>query len=63
MILWNWSKTVPEGNSSVPHKDEFGPDPPTLADVYRCFEEILDRQLKPMEGRFDQLDERMEKTR
>ena len=62
-----WSKAVPEGNGPVPHQEEFGPDQPTLADVYRLFKERLDRQLKLLEGRFDQhnekLDELMEDTR
>ena len=38
----NWSKAVPEGNGLAPQQEEFGPDKPTLADVYRLFEEILD---------------------
>ena len=63
----NWSKAAPEGNGPAPHQKEFGPDQPTLADVYRLFEERLDRQLKLRESRFDQqdkkLDELMEKTR
>ena len=33
-------KAVPEGNGPVPQHDEFGPDQPTLADIYRLFEEI-----------------------
>ena len=58
-----WSKAIPEGNDPVPHQEEIGPDQPTLADVYRLFEERFDRQLKLMKSHFDQLDELMEKTR
>ena len=61
------SKAVPEGNSPVPQQEEFGFGQPTLADVYRRFEERLDRQLKLMKSRFDQqereLDEFMEMMR
>ena len=53
-MLWNWIKAVAESNSPVPHQNEFGPDQPTLADVYRLFEESFDRQLKIMKSRFDQ---------
>ena len=63
----NWSNTVPEGNGPVPQQEEFGPDLPTLADVYRLFEGRLDRQLNLIKSHFDQqdkkLDEHMEKTR
>ena len=31
----NWSKAIPEGNGRVLQQDEFEPDQPTLADVYR----------------------------
>ena len=63
----NWSDAVLEINGPVPRQEEFGPDQPTLADIYRLFEERLDRQLKLMKSRFDQqektLDELMEMTR
>ena len=58
-MLWNWIKAVAESNGPVPHQDEFGPDQPTLADVYRLFEESFDRQLKIMKSRFDQQDEKL----
>ena len=38
----NWNKLVPAGNGPVPKQEEFGPDQPTLSDVYRLFEEIFD---------------------
>ena len=63
----NWSKAVPEGNGPAPQQEDFGPDQATLTDVYRSFEENLDRQLKSIEIRFDQHDEKfdelMKKTR
>ena len=45
----NWSKAVPEDNGLVPQQEEFGSDQPTLADIYRLFEESFDRQLKIMD--------------
>ena len=39
----NQGKAVPEGDGPVPRHDKFGPDQPTLADIYRLFEERLDR--------------------
>ena len=30
-------KAVPEDNGSVSHHDEFGPDQPTMSDIYRLF--------------------------
>ena len=53
------SKAVPEGNGPVPQHDEFEPDQPTLADIYRLFEERLDRQLDRMKSHFDELAEKM----
>ena len=38
------SEAVPEGNSPVPQREEFGSGQPTLADVYRPLQERLDRQ-------------------
>ena len=55
----NWSKAVPKGNGPVPQQEEFGPDQPTLADVYRLFEESFDRQLKIMKSRFDQQEKKL----
>ena len=63
----NWSKAVPEGNDLVPQHDEFGPDQPTLANIYRLFEQGFDRLLNLTKIHFDQqdrkLDERMVKKR
>ena len=56
----NRSETVSEGNGLVPHHNQIGPDQPTLADVYRLFEEIIDRQLNLMKSHFDQLDKKMD---
>ena len=55
-------KAIPEGNGHVPQNDEFEPDQPTLADIYRLFEEMFDRQLNVMKSCFDRLDELMGKT-
>ena len=57
------SKAVPEGNGSVPQQEEFGSDQPTLANVYRLFEERFDRQLKVMKSHFDKLDELADEMR
>ena len=54
----NWSKADPEGNSPVPHQDEFGPEKSRLADVFRLFEERVDRELKVMESCSDQQNEK-----
>ena len=59
----NRSKTVPEGNGPVPKHDEFGPDQPTLADMYRLFEERIDRQLNQMKSHFDELTDKIRDTR
>ena len=58
----NWSKAVPEGNGLVPQPD-FGPDRPTLVDIYRLFKERFDRQLNRMKSHFDELTEKMRETR
>ena len=50
----NWSKAVHEGNGSTPRQEELESDQPTLADVYRLFEESFDRRLKVMKSRFGQ---------
>ena len=55
----NGSKAIPEGNGPVPHKEEFGRDQPTLADVYRLFEESFNRNLKLMKSHLDQQDKKM----
>ena len=59
----NRNKAVPEGNGPVPQYDKFGPDQPTLADIYRLFEERFDRKLNLRKSHFDQLDELIENTR
>ena len=58
----NWTKAVPKGNGPVP-QPEFGPDQPTLADMYRFFERRLDRQLNRMKSHFDELTEKIIETR
>ena len=50
-------KTVLEGNGPVPQQEEFGFDEPTLADMYRLFEERFDRQLKIISNCFEKMDE------
>ena len=47
------NEAVPVGNGPVPQQEEFGSGEPTLADVYRLFEERFDRQQKIMDSRFD----------
>ena len=39
----NWSEAVPEGNALVPRQEEFGSDQPSLADVHRMIEELVDK--------------------
>ena len=48
------NKVIPQANDPIPLQEEFGADQPTLADLYRGFEEVLDRQLKIMKSCFDQ---------
>ena len=63
----NWSKVVPEGNGPVYQQEDFGPDQPTLGDVFQLFEESFDRQRKTVKSHFDRqekkLGELMEMTR
>ena len=47
------SEAVPEGNGLVPQREEIGSGEPTLADVYRLFEERFDRQQEIMDSFFD----------
>ena len=35
-------KDIPENNGLIPHHDELKPREPTIADVYRVFEERFD---------------------
>ena len=57
---WTWSKAVSEGNVPAPQQTSFGPDQPTLADVYRRYEESFDRLLI-MKSRFDQQEKKLNK--
>ena len=50
------SEAVPEGNGPVPQQEEFGSGEPTLADVYRLFEERFDKQQTRMDSFFDGMD-------
>ena len=54
------SEAVPVGNGPVPQQEEFGSSEPTLADVYRIFEERFHRQQKIMDSRFDKQQKRMD---
>ena len=54
------SEAVPEGDGPAPQQEEFGSGEPTLADVYRCFEERFDRKLKIMESCFDRWDRKLD---
>ena len=47
------SEAIFEGIGPVPQQEEFGSGEPTLADVYRLFEERFDRQQKRMDRFFD----------
>ena len=55
-MLRKESEVVPEGNCPVPQQEEFGSGEPTLADVYRLFEETFDRQQKRLDSFFDGMD-------
>ena len=50
------SEAVTEGNGPVPQQEEFGSGEPTLANVYRLFEERFDRQQIRMDSFFDGMD-------
>ena len=50
------SEAVPEGNGPVLQQEEFGSGEPTLADVYRLFEERFDKQQKRMDSFFAGMD-------
>ena len=57
-------KAVPEGNGPVLQHNEFRSDQPTLADIYRPFEERHDRQLaESMKSHFDEHMEKIRETR
>ena len=50
---------VPEGNGPVPQPEEFGFDQPTLANVYRRFEERFGRQLEMVKSRLGQQEKKL----
>ena len=50
------SEAIPEGNGPVPQQEEFESGEPTLADIYRLFEERFDKQQKRMDNFFDGMD-------
>ena len=50
------SEAVPEDNGPVLQQEEFVSGEPTLADVYRLFEEMFDKQQKRMDSFFDGID-------
>ena len=52
------SEAVPEGNVPVPHQEEHGSGKPTLADVYRIFDEFFDRWDRKLETSRRQTDQR-----
>ena len=53
----NWSKAVPEGNGAVPQQEELASDQPTLADVYRMIEELVDKSDRKMDELADEMRE------
>ena len=55
----NWTKVVHGDNGPAPQQEKFGSDQPTLADVYRRFEESIDRRLKIMKSCIDQQDKKL----
>ena len=55
------SEAVPEGNGPVPQQEEFGSDKPTLVNIYRLFEERLNRQQKKMATCSDRWDRKLDK--
>ena len=57
------NEAVPEGNGPVPRQEDFGSDQPTLADVYRLFEEIFERQLEGVKSHLDKMDVLADKMR
>ena len=57
------SEAVPEGNCPIPQQEEFGPDEPTLADIYRLCEERFDRMNSYSDRWNRKLDEISDETR
>ena len=55
------TKTAPEGNSPVPHHDEFGSSGElTIMDLYRMLEENFDRKLTRTKSHFDRQDKTLD---
>ena len=54
------SEAVPEGNGPVPQQEQFESGEPTMADVYRLFEERHDRKLKIIESYFDRWNRKLD---
>ena len=57
------NKAIPEGNGSAPQQEEYGSGKPTLANLYRLFEERFDRQMKIVKSCFEKMDEISENWR
>ena len=57
---WKESEAVSEGNGPVTQQEENGSGEPTLADVYRRFEERFDKQQKRMHSFFDRWNRKLE---
>ena len=55
-MLRKESEAVYEGNGPVPRQEEFGPDQPTLTDVYRLFEKRFERELKGVKSHLAKTD-------
>ena len=49
-------EAVSEGNCPIPQQEEFGSGEPTLADIYRLYEERFDR----MDSFFDRWDKKLD---
>ena len=54
------SEPVPEGNGPVPQEEEFESGEPTLADLFRLFDERFDIRLKIVESCFDRWDRKLD---
>ena len=51
------NKAILEGNDGlVSQQEEFGPDQPTLADLYRLLEEKIERERKGNKSFVDRMD-------
>ena len=58
---WIWSKAVHGGNGLTPQQEKIGSGQPTLANVYRRFEDSFDRRLKITKICFDQQKKKLNK--